>query len=158
MRINYLGYDNGSKYPGTRIGAAKICESFHKRLAVYENNDNMKIQEVSINLFNKHQEAVTKTMQKELFNYNSNENILTVGGDHSLTKLFVKALNSYNRINEDYILIVFDAHLDNFKNKNKRDIYNWNFLNNIDQYFNKIILIGYREYYGNNDYEKFYPT
>lgn len=131
MNILSINYDAGSRIPGARFAPSR----YYQESIIYSTED---FQNISLKLETSNLLSVDTTKLSQTIEENNIK--LAIGGDHSITYLLAEAT-----IQEGACLVIFDAHLDYFKNYDS-SLKNWNFLSYLAEIFDKIIVIGERNF------------
>ena len=131
MKILSIIYDGGSRIPGARFAPTK----YYQEAMLYDRKDSdiITINLGNQDLFSIDLESLSRTIAESKVQ-------IALGGDHSVTYLLAKAT-----VREGAYLIVLDAHLDYFKDF-ESVVKNWNFLSFLTDIFEKIIIIGERNF------------
>lgn len=130
--ILLIDYDASSKIPGCRFAIQKFYEQ-HIMKGI------LKLNLITVKFNNlPNSEVNFRYMNELIFN---NDISLAIGGDHSITYTLSKSI-----MTNKSLLIIFDAHLDYFPNHTS-EICNWNFIEELLDEYEYIIVLGYRNIY-----------
>ncbi|MBS5825055.1 MAG: arginase family protein [Clostridium argentinense] len=134
MLIVNLPYIGSSKVPGSNLGFSTFLKN-----VIFEKDKYFKYNEFldmtrydDIKMFNNCIDIINNSIE-------TGKNVLIFGGDHSTTEfIYSKVLK--NKINN---IIIFDAHND-YEKVFCGKVYNWNFINVLENYVESALFLGYR--------------
>jgi agmatinase len=132
-----VGFDGGSRFPGARAGAGELLNWIWDH-DIEQLKDSCSI--FSVPVPNQGTEAAL-TMVEECCKkaIALNNQVIMLGGDHSIT---VPAVEAFCKVNASPNVIVFDAHDDL---DSGIVIRNWTVTHNLSQMANEVLIIGNRQ-------------